>query len=237
MNANPLHPRRWRGPLIILLLLAFGTACGQAKRGISIRHKKEKYYLTKTCHDFLAWEEVRIRDKAINEAINGAIREAVRAYKLPPDAAASRCGETMEYSTEFKVSYAKHGLISYYLSAFTYFKGSPHGYREFSTLNFDAATGKQIRFHDFIDSGSVAAVDTLIMRRLEERLRDFTSDMDSWRQQLPALAFTIKDQGIDVLFRSNIYVLSIIEIPLSYEELRPFINKEGLLAAVYESKG
>ena len=54
--------------------------------------------------------------------------------------------------------------------------------------------------------------------------------MSSWSEQLPDLSFTIGDKGIEILFRSEIYVLSIIEIPLSYEELRPFLRKNGLLS-------
>jgi hypothetical protein len=220
--------------LIVVFALAFVPAWGQPKRGLPVRQKKEKYYLTKSCSYILVWDEVRLHDKALDEKINGAIRKAVLAYKLAPDAAPSRCDGTMEYSTEFKALYAKNGLISYYLSAFTYFKETPHGYREFSTLNFDAATGRRIGFHDLIDSGRIDAVDTLIMRRLAERLKSFTSDLEQWRQQLPDLAFTINDKGIDVLFRSDMYVLSIVEIPFSYEELGPYVNKSGLLRPVYQ---
>ena len=111
--------------LIILLLLIFETAAGQPKDAISIQPNEEKYNRSGTCYDQLHWDEVLLRDKAVSNKINKTIRSAVKAYKLSPDDAPYRCDGTMEHETDCRVMYAKHGLLSYYLTAFTYYKGAP----------------------------------------------------------------------------------------------------------------
>lgn len=111
----------------------------------------------------MEWDEVVLKNKATEKRINSSIRTAVKRYKLSKEDAAPRCNGEMDYEPEFKIVYASHGVISYELTTYTYFKGGAHGGRLFENLNFNTATGKQISFRELIDSNSIAAVDSLII--------------------------------------------------------------------------
>ena len=233
-NATTL--RNFTTILFLTSLFFNGNVFGQAKDTIPITHKHEKYYLTKTCFATLKWDEVVIKNKTVANKINSAIRTAVYSYKLSSDDTGSWCNQTMEYEPEFNAVYAKHNLVSYSLTAYTHFNDAPHGDRQFSTLNFNATTGERITFHDLIDSNKISAVDTLIIQKLTDRLKGIDTDMDSWKKQLPYLEFNIGNNGIEILFRGEVYADSIIEVMLTKEDLKPFIDKDGILKNYYANK-
>lgn len=228
--------------LLALIVLTTFTASAQTVDTIGIKHKKEKYYLTKTCYDFLYWDEAILRDKSMESKINSVIRGAVNRFKLKnnSDDAESRCHQQMDYESTFKIVYAKHNLISYVLTAHTYFKGAVHGYREFRTINFNTNTGEQINFHDFIDSSKINPVNTIIRQKFRNQygVEDDTY-FDAWKasmeEQLNSLYFELCDNGIIIQFIGTNYASSVLDVFLTYEELDPYVNKQGLLKAFYRN--
>jgi len=204
------------------LILTAGTILGQTADTIPVIHKSEKYYLSKTCYDILYWDEVTHKDKVIEKVINQTIKNAAYSYKLSKDNAEDRCHNQMEYEQECKIVYAKHDLVSCNCSAYTYYKGAPHGWRDFQTLNFDAKSGKQISFHSLIDSTKIEAIDSLIILKFKKE----SNYQEEWKDQLPGIAFTINDKGISIIFNST---FGPTDLDLTFEELKPFINKSGLL--------
>src|ERR1041384_3427862 len=111
--------------LTALYVLTAIFCYGQPPNAIGIKKAQEKYYLTTSCYDFLNWDEVVLKNKTAEKAINRSIRTAVKRYRLSKDDAGVRCSGEMEYEPEFKIVYAKRGVISYELTAYTYYKGAP----------------------------------------------------------------------------------------------------------------
>jgi hypothetical protein len=160
--------------------------------------------------------------------INSTIQNGIKHFKkeIPWDAE--------EYSPEFKVVYAKNNLITYTLSEYTYFKGAPHGNRQFQTLNFNALTGEQVNFRTFITSNKIAEMDSIIINKLKEQLQVSHDEyFDHYRQQLPNLYFENRDNGIHIIFIGDNYGTSIIDVYLNFKELEQFANKNGLLKHYY----
>ncbi len=220
--------------ITLLLLLFAAKAFPQSADTIAIRQKSVKYYLTKTCYDFVKWEEVMLKNKVVTAKINDVIGLTATGYQLPEgdsELVYARCHKQLEYDADGKVVYAKNNLISCSFSSYTYYKGAAHGQTEFSTLNFNALTGEELSFRDFIDSSKTTALNALLLNKLKERLKGFERDFDYWQEQFPTPQFTISDKGLLLQLKGNIYALSIIDVLLTKEELKPFIANNGLLRA------
>jgi hypothetical protein len=203
---------------------------GQQKGAINVRKMKEKYYITKTCYDFLAWDEVVLKNKTIANWINSTIRTTVKGYRISKWDAAARCSGQMEYEPEFKIVYAAHGVISYELTAYTFFKGAAHGGRQFQSLNFDSRTGSLINFHEMIDSSTITTVDSLIIQKLKKQLGSKDNlYLDEYKEQLPHVFFAFTEKGIDINFLGDSYWRSIVSISFTYKELGPYAKKGGIL--------
>jgi hypothetical protein len=218
----------------ILLLLTAICSYGQTADKAILRPRQEKYYLTKTCYDILRWDEIVLKNKRVQDRINSSIRTAVKHYRLTKDDAQVRCSGEMDYEPEFNAVYTKKGVLSYELTAYTYFKGAPHGGREFQNLNFDIASGRQIDFPELFDSSRISALDTIIIQKLKATLR-ITEDiyLDHYKEQLPSPFFEFGDQGINLNFIGENYATSVVGFTLTWKELEPFVKKKGLTRAFY----
>jgi hypothetical protein len=172
---------------------------------------------TTTCR----WDEVVLANKVDEQRINNIIHKAVLNNRQSE-------GED-EYELLGEVVFAKHGLVSYMVSEYAHSNGAAHGWRSFITLNFDTASGLAVNFHDFLQHNMVGEADSLIIKKLNERLGANVSGDEVWHSQLNQLSFQINDNGIDVLFRGDSYANSIIEVVLPFSEFAPFLNKNGLL--------
>ncbi|HLP52420.1 MAG TPA: hypothetical protein VK154_16140, partial [Chitinophagales bacterium] len=124
--------------------------------------------------------------------------------------------------------------ISIFSTAYTYEKGAAHGWTEFNTLNYNALTGQQINFRQFITPDRLSSLEDLLMHKLTERFRDFDFDRQHYLRQLKDLQFSLSDEGIEVLFAGDTYATAIMDILITYAELEPFANKQGLLKPFYQ---
>lgn len=218
--------------IIICSILIFVTVFGQAEKNIAIVHKQEKYYLTKTCYDIISWDEVVLKDRLISNKINPVIRKAVNSYKLTKSDAPLLCDKSRKFSriTKFEVVFAKYDLLSYSLYSDTYYTGILHDFHEFSTLNFNLVTGKQITFNDLIDSTQLSNVDSLIIRKLTLERSYNGVDSSELKTQLENKQFNLEDTGIEILYWYGYYPMGML---LTHEELKPFVNKKGPLKKFY----
>lgn len=222
----------------VLLLLSAISAFGQTPGSALIKKKQEKYYLTKTCYDLLQWDEVVLKNRNTENSINAVIRTAVKRYKLRKDDAQARCSGQMDYEPKFRVAYAKNGVLSYELTAYTYFKGGAHGGRQFENLNFDMAGARQISFRDLFDSSYIPSLDSIITQKLNVTLR-IKDDIlpEHYREQLSNPFFEFNDAGIDLNFIGDTYWTSVVGFMLTWQELRPYVKKTGPARAFYTKAG
>lgn len=213
------------------------SVSGQTRDTIQLIKQQEKYYLTKTCYDILSWYEVRIPDRQVEKKINSIIKGIVASYKInstETDLVADRCKGLMEYEVECKSVYAKNGLISYVFTSFTYFKDAAHGHREWKTKNFNANTGDIINFWEMVDKEKREGLEVFLYQRLKTRLQitDYYV-LESWKSQTNDLNFEISDKGIIIDYIGENYATSVIDVFVSYEELKPFVNMQGVLKIFY----
>lgn len=223
--------------LTLMFIVLSVSIFGQTADEIHLVKKQKKYYLTKTCYDILSWEEIRLADKKVEEKINSILKGIVESYKLDSaetDLVADRCKGRMEYDVECKSVYSKNGLISYTFSAYIYFEGAAHGHREWETKNIDAKTGDVLNFWEIVDNQQRERIEAFLYQRLKIRLQT-TDDflLERWKSQTNDLNFEISDKGITINYIGDNYATSVIDIFVSYEELRPFINIQGHLKPFY----
>lgn len=206
------------------------TLLAQQKAKVKITHRAERHYLSRKCYQTIRWDAVHLPDTNLSRKINNLVRQEARADRID-DEATEFCNGEMEYDQECYLAFVQLPILSYYLTTFEYYKGAPHGSRKFRTLNIDARNGKRIHFHDLFLSHKIQALDSFIIYRLDSQLVHFGGGRsEEWLEQLPDLQFNINENGISVLFAGSAYVLSIIELNLTYEELSPYIDPKGLLA-------
>ena len=218
--------------LLIWLTLFSKIVYGQMESNIAIVHKQQKYYLTKTCYDIIKWDEVIIKNQKVCDKINSIIRNNVNSYKLPKSYASLVCYKTNDFSqmATFKVVYTKHNLLSYFLHSDIYYKGILHDLHQFNTLNFNLKTGEQVSFNDLFDSTKLSNVDSLIMRKITSERRFDGADSIDLKHNLEDKKFNIKDDGIEILYWYGSYP---IDLFLTFNELKPFVNRKALLKTFY----
>lgn len=196
-----------------------------------------KYSVTNKCLDVYSWGEIVLKNRTAEKTINNIIRKAVKQYRLSKVDARYRCSGELEYEPEFKVVYDKNGVLSYVLTTYTYFKGGAHGVRQFQNLNFDLSTGRQINFRELFDSSKLPLVDTLLIDKLKTQL-EITDDicLDHYKVQLASLFFEFVDTGININLIGENYVTSVVGFVVPWQELEPFINKEGFAGPFFVKK-
>jgi hypothetical protein len=219
--------------LTIFLSLTILSAFGQKVDTILIKHKKEKYNLTKTCYNFLEWDEVILKDKSIENKINSAIRKQVSSYKLGKDDIELFCKKEMDYTFKFEILYLKNNIISIRLSNSIFIKDTPHPWTEFQTMNFNSVTGIELNFSSLFDSTKLLSLDSLIINKATLERQFSGIDSLDLKQSLDSKKFNINNNGIQIIY---IYQNYPIDVLLTYEELRPFIIRQGPLNKIYVTK-
>lgn len=207
---------------------------GQSLEKVAFKPRVEKYFLSKTCYDLLRWDEIVLPNKTVQNKINNVLHTAVMTYKLGQGDAAVRCRGEMDYEPEFIIRYADKGVLSYELTAYTYFKGAAHGGRQFESINFDLSNGRQIQFRELFDSSYFSDLDTLMRQRLKARL-NLKDDiyLQAFTEQLADPFFDINEEGINLNFIGETYVTSVIGFGLSWKEIEKWVNKKSVAGAFY----
>ncbi|MBS1775563.1 MAG: hypothetical protein JSS64_04705 [Bacteroidetes bacterium] len=219
--------------LSVLISVTTITAYGQSADAIHFRHQKVKYYLTKSCYDFLEWDAIILKNKKTENKINSAIRKRVNTYQLRGENARLFCQKKMDYDFKFEVVYLKNGIVSISLSKAIYVKDAPHPWTEFQTMNFSSETGKELSFSSLFESSKMASLDSLILHKVtQERQFDAMDSLDL-RQGIISKKFNIRDEGMRVIYMYQNYPADVL---LTYEELQPFILRQGLLKKMGQIK-
>lgn len=218
--------------LTVLILWMILCAYGEKADTIRIKHKQEKYYLTKTCYYILEWDEVILKSNSSANKINSEIRKRVSSFKLSDDDIKLFCQKEMDYTIKFEMLYLKNNIISIGLSRSVYIKDTPHPWTEFETMNFDSETGMEINFRTLFDNTKISSIDSLILKKATQE-REFSGmDLMDLKQSIDSKKFNFANNGINIIFIYQNYPLDVL---LTYEELRPFVLKEGPLKKIYKN--
>lgn len=209
------------------------TVAAQKPISIDIVHKREKYYRTKTCYDIIEWEEVALTNQKIQHKVNAVIRKAVLSYKEKD--ASLLCDKEIDYSAirRFKVVYAQKGVISYHLESDIYYKGILHNFHSFNTLNFNVETGEQIALDSIIDYAEYSNLYNLVITKIAGETAIDGVDSFYLKGELEHQNFLVTDGGIKLLYLLRSYPM---EVTLTFKELTPYANKNGLLRRLADTK-
>lgn len=197
-------------------------------------HLPEDAPCTYECH----WDEVRLKNKALEQKVNAATWEFVD-YKPGTDnkqMLTEYCESRAENEFSVTVQYADKGLLSIFATRYFYGFGAAHGARGFSTYNYSLQSGRKLNFHDLLKPQQISVMDTLTIKRLYkdyEMLGGYYST-DHFINQLSDLEFTIGEEGLTIFFRGPNYVTSILDLTWSYKELQPYVKPDGLLQPFYK---
>jgi len=212
--------------LTTLISLTIFSVHGKPLVTIHIKHKNEKYYLTKTCYDFLEWDAIILKNKAIENKINSAIRKRVNSYQLRGENAHLFCKKEMEYTFKFEIIYLNNSIASLALSKSVYLKDTPHPWTEFQTMNFSLETGNELTFSSLFDSSKISSIDSMILyKATKERLFDAMDSLEL-KQSILSDKFNINDEGIKIIYTYQNYPTDVL---LTYKDLQPFILWQGPL--------
>ncbi len=222
-----------RSLLFLCFQLSASILCAQFFESVHVIHRSQKYWLTKTCYDFVVWEEIRIRNKKVEQIVNKELQNLGASLQLR-ESLEERCKKEVEYSPECKIVYSKNGLLTTTATYYLYFKGAPHGERYWEVVNFDLLTGRKINFEEFISKDRKFEFDQLLIKKLQERLSvEDIGYLQHYVSQFNNPFFRFTDKGIDIDFIGPNYASSIIDVSLGFEELRGFLNKGTVLERFY----
>ncbi len=230
--------------LLFSILLSSCFISAQHIDTVQIIPRFDTIHFNKTCYFLLEWKEIKGSDTAVNRKINDEISGTVYAFsQWGNEDSATLCNSGIREVSSFsnyRTLFGRHNFVSCTVSSSPPLPrdedGNPSGqpYTEFTTLNFNLKTGKQVKFNDLFDNDRINEIDTLVMKGLMERLKGFNPDPEEWEAQLADLDFTMNDNGVDLYFRGSTYVLSIIDFIIPYDKLKPFMGKKGLLNLYYQ---
>ncbi|WP_207536465.1 hypothetical protein [Desertivirga arenae] len=197
---------------------------GPVRDSIRVLDISERLKLSGNRSYVLKWQEIALSSKHIENRINETIRGNLRNYKT----ALLEAEGSTEYEIESTIPFAKDSLVSCFITSYEYGENALHGFRDFKTLNFNTQTGMLINFHDLFIENQRSPVDSIVMSKLEDRLKESEFHRSDWESQMPDPNFLLDSKGIKVLFKGPNYQTSIIELFFTKEEFRPFLKISGL---------
>ena len=232
-----------KAALFLAFILSNSFLSAHTADTTQIIDKHDTIHLNKTCYLALEWKEIKGSDTAVNRKINDEISGTVFEFsRWENDDSANICDNgitTVAGFSNYRTLFGKHNFVSCTISASPPLPRDEDGnvsgqpYTEFTTLNFNLKTGQPVKFNELFDAQKLVVVDTLVMKGLMDRLKDFNPDPEEWEAQLDDLDFTMNENGVDVYFRGSTYILSIIDFVIFYDKLKPFMGKKGLLNLYY----
>lgn len=161
-------------------------------------------------------------ERQINQNIRSLVEQMISEQ-------ISRGGSKTTIIAKYKVPLNQKGLLSIKFENYAYTPPAAHGFTIVRSLTFDLNTGVIYGFSDLFnkDSDYKAVLNKIIEKQIEEReiplLVEFKGVSDDQEYYLTPNSLVIYYQ----LYELAPYVYGIIEFPISYSEIKNYINPDG----------
>lgn len=213
--------------MVAFLCIIFIPLQLPAQENIRLKKCQKIHRYPGTCSLTYIWFEPFEGNKQINQKVSAQIRKAMSVYFVDKDDAIEICSGKMEYDAEMEVLCRRYDFLSCFFTSYEYFKGTPHGFRRFSTLTFNMQTGQGVELCQFLDSTRMQALhfDSLLYNKLAQRMG--TADLFVLKPYLENwmyASYVLYDEKLIIYLRGESYADSMLEIEFTKEELEIFIT-------------
>lgn len=206
--------------LVVFCLVYMLSMHVDAQQVLKVKEKHRSLRFSRLCSIGYNWQEIAIGNKPVEEQINMQIRSLACRFMPDSDDAVLICSGEMEFDAEAHVLDTFDKYISYWVSTYSFFKGTPHGNRTFELVTFSTETGKPLSVWETIGEVDSVVFARVLKQQFEKEYHMDLTEVFSDLDQITMPMFTVNAKGWTIYYRGDNYASAILSVFISRGDLR-----------------